>query len=112
MDPHMGICIDVGHSMRGGADVVAEIVKAGPRLFDFHMKDLKNGKVKDSQCQIGDGVMPVVEIFKQLRKAGYRGSVNLEYEIDSDNPLPGAQHSIGYLKGVYAGLTKSVEPIA
>jgi sugar phosphate isomerase/epimerase len=104
MDPHMGMCIDVGHSMRGGADVVAEIANAGPRLFDFHMKDLKNGKVKDSQCQIGDGVMPVVEIFKQLRKVGYRGSVNLEYEIDSENPLPGAQHSIGYLRGVAAGL--------
>jgi sugar phosphate isomerase/epimerase len=104
MDPHMGICIDVGHSMRGGADVVAEIAKAGSRLFDFHMKDLKNGKEKDSQCQIGDGVMPVAAIFRQLKKVGYRGSVNLEYEIDSDNPLPGAQHSIGYLKGVAAGL--------
>src|SRR5580704_792975 len=105
MDPHMGMCIDVGHSMRGGADIVAEIAHAGPRLFDFHMKDLKNGREKDSQCQIGDGVMPVVEIFKQLRKVGYKGSVNLEYEIDSENPLPGAQHSIGYLKGAAAGLT-------
>jgi sugar phosphate isomerase/epimerase len=104
MDSHMGMCMDVGHSMRGGADVVAEIAHAGPRLFDFHMKDLKNGKEKDSQCQIGDGVMPVVEIFRQLRKVGYQGSVNLEYEIVSENPLPGAQHSIGYLKGVAAGL--------
>src|SRR5580704_11070921 len=25
MDPHIGMCIDVGHSMRGGADIVAEI---------------------------------------------------------------------------------------
>ena len=48
--------------------------------------------------------MPVVEIFRQLKKVGYRGSVNLEYEIDSENPLPGAQHSIGYLKGVAAAL--------
>jgi sugar phosphate isomerase/epimerase len=104
MDPHMGMCIDVGHSMRGGADVVAEIANAGPRLFDFHMKDLKNGKEKDSQCAVGEGVMPVVAIFRQLKKVGYRGSVNLEYEIDSENPLPGAQHSIGYLKGVAAAL--------
>lgn len=104
MDSRMGMCLDVGHSMRGGADVVAEIANAGPRLFDLHMKDLKNGKEKDSQCAVGEGVMPVVEIFRQLRKAGYRGSVNLEYEIDSENPLPGAQHSIGYLKGVAAAL--------
>jgi sugar phosphate isomerase/epimerase len=104
MDSRMGMCMDVGHSMRGGADVVAEIAHAGPRLFDLHMKDLKNGKEKDSQCQVGDGVMPVIAIFKQLRKVGYTGSVNLEYEIDSESPLPGAQHSIGYLKGVAAAL--------
>ena len=104
MDPRMGMCMDVGHSMRGGADVVQEIVNAGPRLLDVHMKDLKNGKEKDSQCDVGEGVMPVVAILKQLRKTGYRGNVNLEYEINSENPLPGAQHSIGYLKGVMAGL--------
>jgi sugar phosphate isomerase/epimerase len=104
MDPRIGVCIDVGHSMRAGADVVQEIVNAGPRLFDFHMKDLKNGKEKDSQCEVGEGVMPVVAIFKQLKKTGYRGNVNLEYEINSENPLPGAQHSMGYLKGVLAGL--------
>lgn len=104
MDPRMGMCMDVGHSMRGGADVVAEISNAGARLFDVHMKDLKNGKEKDSQCPVGEGVMPVVEIFRQLRKSGYRGSVNLEYEIESENPLAGAQHSMGYLKGVAAAL--------
>ena len=104
MDPRMGLCLDVGHSMRGGADVVQEIVNAGPRLLDIHFKDLKDGKVKESQCDVGDGVMPVVEIFKQLRKVGYRGSVNLEYEINEDNPVPGMLHSFGYMKGVVAGL--------
>lgn len=104
MDSRMGLCMDVGHSMRGGADVVAEIASAGPRLFDIHMKDLKDRRGEDSQCAVGEGVMPVVEIFRQLLKGRYRGSVNLEYEIDSENPLPGARHSIGYLKGVAAAL--------
>jgi len=104
MDPRMGLCMDVGHSMRGGADVVQEIVNAGPRLLDMHFKDLKDGKDKDSQCDVGDGVMPVVAIFKQLQKTGYRGSVNLEYEIESDDPFRGMLHSFGYMKGVLAGL--------
>jgi sugar phosphate isomerase/epimerase len=104
MDPRIGMCLDVGHSMRGGADVVAEIAHAGPRLLDLHVKDLKRADDKDSQCEVGEGVMPVVAIFQQLRKINYRGSVNLEYEINSENPLPGAQHSIGYLKGVAAAL--------
>jgi sugar phosphate isomerase/epimerase len=73
MDPRMGLCMDVGHSMRGGADVVEEIANAGPRLLDMHFKDLKNRHEKESQCDVGEGVMPVVAIFKQLRKIGYRG---------------------------------------
>jgi sugar phosphate isomerase/epimerase len=105
LDPRIGMCLDVGHSMRGGADVVQEIANAGSRLLDLHMKDLKKGTEKDSQCDVGEGVMPVVAIFKQLQKTGYRGNVNLEYEINGENPLPGAQHSIGYLKGVLAGLS-------
>jgi sugar phosphate isomerase/epimerase len=104
MDPRMGLCMDVGHSMRGGANVVEEITNAGPRLLDMHFKDLKNRNDKASQCDVGEGVMPVVAIFRQLRKTGYRGCVNLEYEINSENPLPGMLHSIGYMKGVLAGL--------
>lgn len=104
MDPRMGLCMDVGHSMRGGADLVEEIANAGPRLLDMHFKDLKKRDDKDSQCDVGEGVMPVVAIFKQLRKIGYSGCVNLEYEIHSDNPLPGMLHSMGYMKGVLAGL--------
>lgn len=105
MDSRMGLCMDVGHSMRGGADVVQEIVNAGPRLLDMHFKDLRNGTDKDSQCEVGDGVMPVAAIFRQLQKSGYRGCVNLEYEINSENPLPGAMRSIGFMRGVLAGIT-------
>jgi sugar phosphate isomerase/epimerase len=104
MDARIGLCMDVGHSMRTGADVVQEILNAGPRLLDIHMKDLRDGKEKSSQCDVGEGVMPVTEIFQALNKVGYKGWVNLEYEINSDNPLPGMLHSMGYMKGVLAGL--------
>src|SRR3984957_14709125 len=66
MDPRMGCCIDVGHTMRSGTDVVAAIRKAGPRLFDIHMKDLADGSKKDSQVAVGDGIMPVRSIFQAL----------------------------------------------
>jgi sugar phosphate isomerase/epimerase len=104
MDPRMGLCMDVGHSMRAGADVVREVANAGPRLLDMHFKDLKDGKTAASQCDVGEGVMPVVALFKQLQKIGYHGCVNLEYEINGDNPLQGMLHSFGYMKGVAAGL--------
>jgi sugar phosphate isomerase/epimerase len=104
MDPRVGVCIDVGHTTRTGADVVASIQEAGSRLFDMHMKDLRNLLDRGSQCPVGDGAMPVVEIFKTLKKMSYQGCVNLEYEIDGDNPLPGMAKSFAYMRGVLVGL--------
>ena len=40
MDPRMGLCIDVGHTVRTGTDVVKAVLDAGPRLHDMHVKDL------------------------------------------------------------------------
>ena len=37
MDPRMGVCLDVGHAARAGANVVDAIAQCGPRLFDVHM---------------------------------------------------------------------------
>ncbi len=104
MDPRMGVCIDVGHTSRTGTNPVQAIRDAGPRLLDMHIKDLRNLMDAKSQCPVGDGEMPVVEIFKQLKKMNYPGYVNLEYEIDDENPLPGMQKSFAYMRGVLAGL--------
>jgi len=104
MDPRMGCCIDVGHTMRTGTDVVAAIRKAGPRLFDIHMKDLADSTSKESQVAVGQGVMPVREIFQALIAMHYPGFVDLEYEIFPYDPLPGVLQSFAYMRGVLAGM--------
>ena len=67
MDPRIGLCIDLGHSLRAGADVVAAIHAAGPRLYDLHIKDLADASAKESQVAVGEGVMPVRAIFQARR---------------------------------------------
>lgn len=104
MDRRIGCCIDVGHTMRTGTDVVSAIRKAGPRLFDIHMKDLAQSNVKESQVAVGDGLMPVPQIFKALIEMGYPGQVDLEYEIFPSDPLPGVIKSFAYMRGVLAGM--------
>jgi sugar phosphate isomerase/epimerase len=104
MDPRIGVCMDVGHTMRTGVDVVETVAVSGTRLLDMHFKDLMSPTEKDSQCAVGRGVMPVVAILKQLKKMGYHGSINLEYEIHSDDPLPGMLESMAFLRGAAAGL--------
>jgi hypothetical protein len=34
----------------------------------------------------------------------YQGCVNLEYEIHGDDPMPGVERSMSYMRGVLAGL--------
>lgn len=104
MDPRIGCCIDVGHTIRAGTDVVQAIHSAGPRLFNIHMKDLTNATVKESQVAVGDGILPVRQIFEALIANRYEGFVDLEYEVHADDPMPGVIASFSYMRGVLAGM--------
>jgi sugar phosphate isomerase/epimerase len=104
MDPRMGCCIDVGHTVRAGTDVVQAIQEAGPRLFNVHVKDLTSFQSKESQVPVGDGVMPMRKMFEALIAMNYKGFVDLEYEIHPDDPMPGTIASFAYMRGVLAGL--------
>lgn len=104
MDPRMGVCLDIGHTVRTGTDAVAAAAEAGARLLDVHMKDLRDLSDKNSQSIVGEGSMPTAAFFRQLQAMRYAGYVNLEYEIDADDPLPGMQRSFAYMRGVLDGL--------
>lgn len=104
MDPRVGLCMDIGHTSRTGADIVESIKEAGPRLLDMHTKDLGDTMKKESQVPVGDGKLPIPRIFEQLIKMKYQGCVNLEYEIQDDAPMPGMIKSFAYMRGVLAGI--------
>jgi sugar phosphate isomerase/epimerase len=104
MDPRMGCCIDIGHCVRAGTNVVDAIHAAGPRLFNMHAKDLTDFTSKESQVAVGEGIMPMRGIFEALIATKYRGFVDLEYEIHGDDPMPGVIASFSYMRGVLAGM--------
>jgi sugar phosphate isomerase/epimerase len=102
MGPRLGCCIDVGHTVRAGTDVIQAIHAAGPRLFNMHMKDLRDFNDRESQVAVGEGLMPVQEIFSALLAVNYQGFVDLEYEVHPDDPMPGVTRSFAYLRGLLA----------
>jgi len=104
MDPRMGCCIDVGHCVRAGTDVIEAIHAAGPRLFNMHIKDLTSFTDKESQVAVGEGKMPIRQIFEALIKINYPEFVDLEYEIRADDPMPGVIESFSYMRGVLSGM--------
>ena len=107
MDARMGLCVDVGHTVRAGTDVVQALKDAGPRVLDLHMKDLTDLTDRDSQVIVGEGNIPIPDIFRQLLAMRYQGHVNLEYEIDARDPLPGMKQSFAYMRGVLGGIGNS-----
>ena len=104
MDKRMGLCMDIGHSARAGADIVEWARKTGSRLFDLHMKDLVKENGKWVQVAVGDGKLPIVALFKALKKMNYQGGCHLEYEINEKDPYPGMERSLSYMRGVLAGI--------
>ena len=70
-----------------------------------YFNDSMQLKDKESQCIVGEGAMPMPDVFRALVAIGYRGYANLEYEIDATDPLPGMKQSFAHLRGILAGLS-------
>ena len=104
MDKRMGCCVDLGHAMRAGDDLPTTLREVGPRLFDIHIKDLADKNKKESQVAVGDGVMPVKAIFQALIDMKYPYYVDLEYEINGKDPMPGVTKSIAFMRKTLADM--------
>ncbi len=105
MDPRVGLCMDIGHTMHAGVDPVAAARDAGPRLLDMHTKDVRResgGEWASVDC--GEGDMPLAALFRYLEKTRYSGHCNLEYEVSGGDRMLGMYKSLAYMRGVLAGL--------
>ena len=100
LNPRLGMCLDIGHDLRGGADPVADLKKYHTRIFDMHIKDESEASKAGRCVEIGRGKIDFPAFVKMMRKVGYDGMCSLEYEKDMDNPFMGIAESYGYLKAV------------
>jgi sugar phosphate isomerase/epimerase len=103
-DSHMGICMDVGHTVRIGEDPAAVIRKCAGRLYDFHFKDVTAPTAQGGPIEVGRGVIDIVAVLKALLEVRFPYCVNLEYEANGDAPMPGILESYAYARGVLAAV--------
>lgn len=103
-DKRMGLCIDIGHTKRIGRDPEQDVKDYFDRVFDVHIKDVTAAEKDGQTCIIGRGVIDFSSFLKAVIKLGYTGTLALEYEAESKDPLPGMMESFGYVKGVLATL--------
>jgi inosose dehydratase len=98
--PGMGLCIDIGHTVRIGLDPIREASRFMDRLLDIHIKDEDQANANGNTCEIGRGVIDIPGFLRMLMKEKYDKVVSFEHEKDGDDPLAGVAESVGYVRGV------------
>jgi sugar phosphate isomerase/epimerase len=104
LDKRIGLCNDIGHTMRAGEDPSVSAERFADRLLDVHIKDESAAMAKGQAVEVGRGVIDIPKFLRTLSKINYNGVVAFEYEKDADDPLPGLAESVGYVRGVMAAL--------
>jgi hypothetical protein len=104
LDPRIGLCIDIGHTMRAGIDPSDAVKKHADRVLDFHVKDVTSATQDGQTIEMGRGVIDIPKFVRSVVEVGFAGTLAFEFEKDENDPLPGLAESVGYLRGVLAAL--------
>lgn len=104
-DPLMGICMDIGHTVRIGVDPVECVERCGDRLHDLHLKDETKAAPEGKPTELGHGVIDIVGVLKALSARKFPYHIGLEYEAHQDNPMPYVMECMGYARGVVATIS-------
>lgn len=100
LDQRIGLCIDIGHTIRIGLDPSKNLKKYKDRLHDIHLKDVNIAAAEGHSVELGRGVIDIPGVLKTLQKIKYKGVMGLEFEKDGDDPFPGLAECVGYVHGV------------
>ena len=99
-DKRIGLCIDLGHAARAGAEPAEAILKCRDRLYDVHLKDIADLGKTSHPVESGRGVLNLKAVMNALVEIKFPYMADFEYEKDADDPLAGLAESVGYTHGI------------
>ena len=115
----VGLCVDTGHLLVGGAEPVALTAAHPDRVVHVHLKDVDAGlaqrviagetsfgdAVRDGLfVPLGEGSVDVATLVRTLEGAGYRGWYVLEQDVklsgrpDGEGPVADVRRCLDYLE--------------
>jgi sugar phosphate isomerase/epimerase len=100
LDKRIGLCIDVGHTIRAGVDPAKAALEFADRVLDVHIKDVTAAAKEGTTVEMGRGVIDIPGFIRILTRIKYSATLAFEYEKDGKDPLPGLAESVGFLRGV------------
>ena len=97
----IGLCPDLGHFHRVGADPMEVIDEFADRINGMHLKDMVPPESGDDgsgrgwqDAIVGRGRVDMPELLTKLKDIGFKGSFSLEYESDPSDPIPAMQECL------------------
>jgi inosose dehydratase len=125
---HVGLCLDTGHLLIGGADPVSIARRHPARIRHVHLKDVRKdlvARVRSGEksyteavadgmyVPLGEGDVDIAAIITSLEGAGYAGWFVLEQDTiltgppseTGVDPLAGVQKGISHVLEVATGLS-------
>jgi inosose dehydratase len=112
----LGLCVDTGHLLYGGADPVEVVDTHGPRVRYLHLKDVDLRVLTRARqdglgfldalrqhvfCGLGRGGVDLDGFMAALRAARFSGWLVVEEDTSPDPPLVAARRNRRYLKERY-----------
>lgn len=97
----IGACGDTGHWVRSGLDPVECLKKLEGRLISLHLKDAaERGNRKAKDTILGQGKANYRGILKELKRQGYKGLMDIEYEEDIPSLQDDMAKSVAFVESV------------
>jgi len=101
-DPdRVGWCLDTGHLVYGGGDLLALLDRFAPRVRYLHVKDVDPGVLERARAEnwsfedalrryvfapLGEGMVPLREALRRILRSGYDGWAVIEQDTTPEDP--------------------------
>jgi len=115
----VGWCLDTGHQVYGGADLMALLGEHGGRVRYVHIKDVDRGMLERARAAgwsfkealehfvfspLGSGLVPLRQVLRSLKGGGYDGWLVVEQDTTPQDPTDVAARNREWLERLLAGL--------
>jgi sugar phosphate isomerase/epimerase len=91
---NLGVCADIGHWIRSGLDPIECLRKLEGRIIILHFKDLNEKDPEAYDVPWGTGVADLPAVLTELKRQGFKGLFDIEYEHNWYNNVPEIKESV------------------
>lgn len=85
-DGALGVTVDTGWWGTHGYDAALALEELAGHVLHVHLKDVLAVGEPHESCRWGEGVVPIRECVRALRRTGYEGAIAVEHEPSDHDP--------------------------